>query len=141
MFERLLLHLALDFYSATQDVPPETPVAHQAEYRILERRGMVVLKEEVADPGECVSLEERHRNQPPGSRHRGDDEQRNGDASTSEMQPSAGAVGMFAQIKRIEIPESMKRVFIVHRDSPRWYEGPRKPDNRTRVAGRQVNRD
>jgi hypothetical protein len=60
--ERRLLRAPLDPNSARQDVPPQSPVTHQAEPRIFKRCWLVVLKEEVADPGECVTLDERYRN-------------------------------------------------------------------------------
>src|ERR1700733_10274194 len=42
-----------------QNVPPQLPVAHQAEPGIFERCRLIVLKKEVADPGESVALHER----------------------------------------------------------------------------------
>jgi hypothetical protein len=102
----MMLRSPLNPNFAIQDVPPKPPVAHQTEPGVLECCRLVVLEEEVANPGECVSLDERYRNEPPPSCDRGSDEQRNGNARAGEVQSSAGSVGVFTKIKRIEIAES-----------------------------------
>src|ERR1700730_9039444 len=108
----------LDPNFAAQNVPPKPPVSHQTEPRVFERCGLVVLEEEVADPGERVTLHERCRSKPPPLRDHGSDEQRDGNARAGEVQSPAGAVGVLAEIEGIEIAESPKRVLVVHGDSP-----------------------
>jgi hypothetical protein len=108
----------LDSHFAVQDVPPKTPIAHQAEKRVLERRGLVVLKKEVTNPGERVPLDESHRNKPPPLRDQSGAEQRDRDARADEMQSAASPVGMLTEIEEIEIAERAKRILVVHRHSP-----------------------
>jgi hypothetical protein len=116
-FERIATS-PLDPNSAAQNVPPKPPVSHQTEPRIFERCGLVVLEEEVADPGERVTLDEPNRNEPPPLRDHGSDEQRERNARAGEVQSPAGPVGVLAEIKGIEIAECPKRV-LVHLDSPK----------------------
>src|SRR5258708_40162117 len=85
---------------AGQDIPPKSPVTDQAEPGVFERCRLVVLKKEVADPGECISLDEPYRNEPPPLRGHGGDNQRQSKTRAGEMQPSAGAGGRLAQGKR-----------------------------------------
>src|ERR1700678_1148329 len=99
---------ALDPNSALQNIPPKPPIAHQAEPGIFEGGRLVVLKEEVADPGECVTLNQRCCNQPPALGGHSGNQQDGGNARACEMQPPAGRVGMFTEIKRIEVAESAK---------------------------------
>src|SRR5258708_27409743 len=73
----------------------------------------------MADPGECITLDEPHRNEPPPSRDRGTDEQRGGNASAGEVQSPAGAVGALAEVKGIEVAESPKRILVVHWHPPK----------------------
>jgi len=109
---------------AGQDIPPKSPVTDQAEPGVFERCRLVVLKKEVADPGECISLDEPYRNEPPPLRGHGGDEQRQSNTRAGEMQPSAGAVGVLAQVKGVEVAEGPKRVLVVHWQSPRRYASP-----------------
>jgi hypothetical protein len=76
-----------------------------------------VLEEEVTDPGECVTLDESYRNEPPPLRDHGSYEQRDGNARADEVQSPAGPIGVLAEIKGIEIAESPKRV-LAHDVSP-----------------------
>src|SRR5258708_23473218 len=87
---------------AGQDIPPKSPVTDQAEPGVFERCRLVVLKKEVADPGECISLDEPYRNEPPPLRGHGGDEQRESQARAGEKQPSAGAGCVLTPEKRIE---------------------------------------
>src|ERR1700686_3377336 len=114
-------HGCLDPNSAGQDVPPESPVTDQAEPRVFERCRPVVLEKEMADPGECVTLDEPYRNEPPPLRDHGSDEQRESNAGGGEGQSAAGAVCVLAKVKGIEIAESPKGVPVVHRQSPKQY--------------------
>src|SRR5712664_1493643 len=109
---------------AGQDIPPKSPVTDQAEPGVFERCRLVVLKKEVADPGECISLDEPYRNEPPPLRGHGGDEQRQSNTRAGEMQPSAGAVGVLAQVKGVEVAEGPKRALVVHWQSPRRYASP-----------------
>jgi len=108
-----LLRSPLNPNFAAQDVPPKPPVTHQTEPWVLECRRLVVLEEEVADPGECVSLDERYRYEPPPSCNHGSEEQRNGNARAGEVQSPAGSVGVLTKVKGIEIAEGMERVLVV----------------------------
>ncbi len=75
-----LLRSPLNPNFAVQDVPPQPPVTHQTEPWVFERCRLVVLEKEVANPGECVSLDYGYRNEPPPSCGHGSDEQRSGNA-------------------------------------------------------------
>src|SRR6266480_3932840 len=99
---------------AGQDFPPKTPVAHEAEPGIPERRWFVVLKEEVAGPGECVALDQSHRHQPPQLRDQGSDEQRGGNTRTNEVQSAGDPGGMFAERKREKNGEEAKGLLYDH---------------------------
>src|SRR5882724_11663120 len=117
-----MAHGSLDPNSAGQDIPPKSPVTDQAEPGVFERCRLVVLKKEMPDPGECITLDEPHRNEPPPSRDHGGDEQRESNARAGEVQSSAGAVGVLAEVKGIEVAESPKRVLVVHWQSPKQYD-------------------
>src|SRR5579863_9362609 len=104
--------LILDSLSTGQDVPPKTPVTHETEQGVLERRGFVVLEEEMADPGERVSLNERHGDEPPPLRDHRRHEQCQGDTRAREMQPAAGSIHVLAEIEGIEIAESSVRGLV-----------------------------
>src|SRR5882724_7423661 len=114
-----MAHGSLDPNSAGQDIPPKSPVTDQAEPGVFERCRLVVLKKEMPDPGECITLDEPHRNEPPPSRDHGSDEQRGGNARAGEVQSPAGAVGVLAEVKGIEVAESPKRILVVHWHSPK----------------------
>src|SRR5216683_6567591 len=116
-----MTHGSLDPNSAGQDIPPKSPVADEAEPRVFERCRLVVLKKEMADPGECITLDEPYRNEPPPSRGHGSDEQCESNARAGEVQSSAGAVGVLAQVKGIKVGKSPKRVLVVHWQSPKQY--------------------
>src|SRR5271154_1758899 len=104
----------LDSLSAFQDVPPQAPVAHEAEQRVLERRRFVVLEKEMANPGERVALNERCSDKPPALRDRGSDQQCEGDARAREVQPAASAIDVLAEIEGIEIAETAVCGLVVH---------------------------
>ena len=114
---RELQRSLLDSDSAAQNVPPKSPVTHQTEPWVFERCRLVVLKEEVPDPGERITLDEPCRNEPPPSGNHGRDEQCDGNARAGEVQSSARPVGVLAEVKGIKIAESPKRVLVVHGDS------------------------
>src|SRR6266480_5047118 len=120
---------------ARQDFPPKTPVAHEAEPGILERRRFVVLKEEVADPGECVALDQSYRRQPPQLRDQGSDEQCGGNTRTNEVQSAGDPVGMFAEIKRIKIGEGTKGLLFAHVRTPSRMASIPTPRVRSRARG------
>src|ERR1700730_157057 len=105
--------------SAAQNIPPQPPVAHQTEPRVFERRRLVVLEEKMADPGECVSLHEPQRDEPPTLRDHRRDEQREGNARAGKVQSAAGPVGVVAEGEGVEIAEGPKRMLVVHEDSPK----------------------
>src|SRR5277367_1154630 len=104
----------LNSHSAVQDIPPQAPVAHQAEQGMFECRRLVVLEKEMTDPRKGVPLYESDRNEPPPARDHSGDEQCSGNAGPGEMQAPAGAVGVLAEIKGIEIAESAVRVSVAH---------------------------
>src|SRR5258708_12144135 len=70
------LRSRLDPNFAVQDVPPQSPVAHQTEPGVFERCRLVALEKEVADPGEYVSLDDTCHNPPPPLRGNRRHEQR-----------------------------------------------------------------
>src|SRR6266480_5211690 len=120
---------------AGQDFPPETPVAHEAEPGIPERRWFVVLKEEVAGPGECVALDESYRHQPPQLRDQGSDEQCGGNTRTNEVQSAGDPVGMFAEIKRVKIGKATKWLLLAHVRTPSRVISILTPKVRSRTRG------
>lgn len=87
------------------DVPPHPPVTHKAEPGILERRRPVVFKEEMPNPCESVPLHQSDRDQPPDLRQQRRNHQGKRDAGTHKMQSPRNAIGMLAEIKRIEVCE------------------------------------
>src|SRR5277367_3732719 len=89
--------------SAGKNVPPKPPITQQAVPRMLERRGPIVFEEKMTHPGKCVSLQKRHRNQPPRLRDSRGKDQRDGGARADEVQPPAGPVCMLSKIKWVEI--------------------------------------
>ena len=108
------MHFCKDLFSAflklkrnlpRHDVPPHAPVTDKAEARVFKSSRPVVLKKEMPDPGEGVTLYQRDQNQPPDLREQRRDEQGQGDAGAHKIQPPRHAVGMFAQIERVEVGE------------------------------------
>src|SRR3546814_9888958 len=86
-----------------QDVLEHHPVPRKRIERMLERRRPVLLEEEVPDPGEAVAAHKRAK-KPPGiagnDSHRN---QRQHAAAADEVQPKRGAVGVLAQVERVEL--------------------------------------
>src|ERR1700730_8753263 len=97
-----------ELHSTGQHVPPQSPVTDKAEPRVFKRGRLIVLEEEVADPGAGVTLHERYGNEPPHLCDDRGDEHCGGNAGTGEMQSPASPVGVFAKIKGIEIGEGAK---------------------------------
>src|SRR5690606_19035612 len=92
--------------AAAQDVGEHHPVAGERIERVAERRGPVLLEEEMPDPGETVAAEQR-RQQPPGiaAGDRGGHQRQHAPAA-DEMQPPRNAVRMLGQVERIELAET-----------------------------------
>src|SRR5258706_12626698 len=99
---------------AGQDIPPKSPVTDQAEPGVFERCRLVVLKKEGADPGECISLDEPYRNEPPPLRGHGGGEQRQSNNRAGEMQPSAGAGCVLPPVKGAESARGPRRASAGH---------------------------
>jgi hypothetical protein len=59
----------------------------------------------VAHPSEPVRLHQSNRDQPPDLRQQRRNQQGKGNAGAHEMQPAGYAVGVFAEIKRVEVGE------------------------------------
>src|SRR4051812_17805589 len=76
------------------------------------RRRAVVLEEEMADPGEAVSAQQRHGDPPHVARERERDETEEYERRADEMQPAACAVGVLREIDGIELA---KRRVLRHR--------------------------
>src|SRR5258708_20213267 len=98
---------------AGQDIPPKSPVTDQAEPGVFERCRLVVLKKEVADPGECISLDEPYRNEPPPLRGHGGDEQCESNARAGGKQPAAGAVCVLPPRKGVKSAGKPKRILLL----------------------------
>src|SRR3546814_1260324 len=73
---------------------------------MLERRRPVLLEEEVSHPGETVAAHERAEQPPCVARHDRHRHQRQHAAAANKMQPSRGAVGVFAQVEGVELAEA-----------------------------------
>jgi hypothetical protein len=99
---------------AGQHFPPHTPVAQKAEPGICEGGGLVVLKEEMSDPGKGVALYKGHRNQPPHWSNESSDEQRQCYRCANEVQPAGNPVEMFAEIERIKLFKRTVNLYFIH---------------------------
>src|SRR5205085_4420426 len=78
----------------SQQIAKHDPVAKEAVPRVRERRGAVLLEEEVTDPGEAIARE-RCRSEPPRiARENGRDNRRDHQRRADEMQSPAGRVPM-----------------------------------------------
>src|ERR1700739_4781261 len=93
---------------AGQNIPPQSPVAHQAEAGIAKCRGLVVFKEKVADPGKRVTLNQGRPGEPPFLGCDGGDQQCECDAGPCEVQAARSAVRMLTQVERVEIAKGAK---------------------------------
>jgi hypothetical protein len=72
---------------------------------MFERRGLVLLEEEMPDPRESVSDDRQQPEERPCRRHDRIDQRKNDKAGSNEMKTPAGPVTVFAQVEGIEIPE------------------------------------
>src|SRR6187397_751983 len=89
-----------------QHVAEHHEVAREAVPGVGERRGTVVLEEEVTDPCEPVAGE-RHTEQPDRStRQRGCEQRCNHEHRADEMQPATHRIAVLGQIERIEVREA-----------------------------------
>src|SRR5690606_38537134 len=78
------------------------------------RRWPVALEEIVADPGKRIRLDDRHPHQPPGAGNRRREQPDQYQAGADEVQPPRRAVGVLAQVIRIELAERAKRRLLFH---------------------------
>jgi hypothetical protein len=70
----------------------------------------------VAHPSEPVRLHQSNRDQPPDLRQQRRNQQGKGNAGAHEMQPAGYAVGVFAEIKRVEVGEGSEAGFGGYRN-------------------------
>src|SRR3569623_756565 len=91
---------------AAQHVHVHHPVADEAVERILEGGRLVLLEEEVPDPGAGVAAEEGAEQVVGIGAHRGQGEEGQGDGAAEVVQAAADHVGMLAQVKRVELAEA-----------------------------------
>ncbi len=76
---------------ARQDIPPQAPVAHQAEARIFESGRLVVFEEKMTDPRKGIALNQRTGGEPTILSHDRGNQQREGDAGAGEVQAAGDA--------------------------------------------------
>ena len=93
---------------ADQHVLVHHPVAGQGIERVLEGCRLVLLEEEMADPGKAITAQQRVQD-PDGihaadTHHQAADHQRGAD----EMQAATGLVGVFGQVVGIELGKAVK---------------------------------
>src|ERR1700722_16562359 len=78
-------------------MPPQAPVAHQTEARILKGRRLVVSKEKMADPRKRVALNQGDGGEPPFLGDDGGNQERERDARSRKVQAAGGSVRGLAQ--------------------------------------------
>src|SRR5690348_9456256 len=89
-----------------QDLPEHHPVADQAVERMPERGRAVLLVDEVAEPGESVAAKRCAEQPPRVPEDDGQHDRRDHQPGTCEVQAPAAAIGVLAEIVRIELAEA-----------------------------------
>lgn len=102
---------------AGQYFPPHTPVSEQTEPGIPEGGGLVMLKEEMSNPGKGVALYQGQRHQPPHRCDESHDKQPQGYRCADEVQPAGNSVGMLAKVERIKLFKRTVNLCFVHGDA------------------------
>src|SRR5262249_34824274 len=96
----------LELDAAAEDLGVHDRIPGKSVDRMLERRGPILLEEEMTDPGEAVAGD---RQQPPPSPapapdHRAEQDQN--ERAADEMQAPARRVAVLRQVERIELAET-----------------------------------
>src|SRR5690348_8227258 len=99
-------HQLLNGDLALQCLPEHHPIADQAVHRMAESGRAILLVEEMAGPGEPVPAQ-RHADQPPGiAGCDRDGDPRDHQPRADEVQAPAAAIGVLAEVVRIELAEA-----------------------------------
>jgi hypothetical protein len=106
MYNKIKYLRVLEANPAAKYVPPQAPVSGETEKRVLKRGGLVVFEKEVSHPREGVALDQRDQNQPPNLRQGCSDQQYGGDAGADKVQSARDAIGVLAQVERVELNEA-----------------------------------
>ena len=92
-------------HSARQHHPDHFVLAHKRPKRILKRGGLVLLDEEVANPGTAVTRDQSQRKEPPFAN---DDEVNDAaecDAGTNQVEQTRAGIAVFGNIVGPELGE------------------------------------
>src|SRR6185312_14148213 len=100
-----------------QDVDEHHPVTGQAVERVPEGRGTVLLEDVVPDPCAAVAAQRRTGQPPRVARGDRDDDGRDHEQRTDEMQPATATIAVLTQIERVELTEA--RESRIHRSALR----------------------
>ncbi len=92
-------------------ISPHAPVADEAVEGVFEGGRAVVFEEEMADPCECVALQQSIEDEHGVARDYGHDNQHKADAGADEVQTAAGAIAVLAQVKRVKVGKAAEAFF------------------------------
>jgi len=104
----------LERHLAQQHVAVHDEIAKQAVERMLERGRPVFFEEKMPDPGKAVASDGQGDQPPPGARDERHGENHKEQGSTDEVQSSAGAVAVFAEVIRVELSERIESSGVFH---------------------------
>jgi len=80
-------------------------VAHERPQRILKRCRLILLDEEMANPGGPVSRDQRQRKEPPLANEDKDNNRTHRDRRTDEVQQTCARLAVLSQVVRPEFSE------------------------------------
>src|SRR5256885_2669624 len=96
---------ALELDPTGEDVAPHHPVPHEGVEGVGERRGAVLLEEEMPDPREEIAGDESADHVPGAARDQRRQQADDADRRSDEMQPPARPVAVLGEAERIELAE------------------------------------
>src|SRR6185436_14402988 len=97
--------MASEPHPARENVLPHHPVRGKTVKRILERRGMILLKQIMPAEGKSIARDKRGHQQPAALRDLAGNEYYQTEGSADEVKAPAIAIGVLAQVERVEVLE------------------------------------
>ena len=105
------VNLRLKPHLTAPHICPHAPVAYEAVEGVFEGGGAVVFEEEMADPCECVALQQSIEDEHGVAGDYGHDNQHKADAGADEVQTAASAIAVLAQVKRVKLGKAAEAFF------------------------------
>ena len=102
----------LELHLARENIFVHHPVAHEAVQRVRKGSRLVLLEEEVTDPGKAVPGEGNGPEPHPVLRQQCEEHERKHQSAANEMQAPIDSVLMFAEVERIELGKASETLLF-----------------------------